>query len=158
MKIRPIEKKDDKIIEGIIRDCLTEYGAAGRMDTAWGDPYLDRFSEIYVNDNDSYWVAENDEGQVVAGVGIGPLAGAEGICEMQKMYCKVEYRGTGIANKLMETALEFARAHYKQCYLETMENMERAKSFYEKYGFVHTCDTIGSTGHCGCDYHYILDL
>lgn len=64
----------------------------------------------------------------------------------------------GIAQKLLDTALEFAGRHYSQCYLETRHNMDRAKKFYEKNGFTYTAETIGSTGHGGCDYHYIKDL
>lgn len=158
MIIRTIEERDNKRVAFVIRECLTEYGCAGRMDTAWGDPYLDRFSEVYVNDNDCYWVAENDEGTVIAGVGIGPLEGEPSVCELQKMYCLSEYRGTGISQKLLEEALSFAAKHYKRCYLETRDNMERAKRFYEKNGFEHTCATLGNTGHGGCDCHYIKDL
>ncbi len=128
------------------------------MDTAWGDPYLDHFSQVYVRTDNAYWVAENEDGIIVAGVGVGPLPGAAGVCELQKMYCLSDYRGTGIAQKLLETALEFAGRHYNQCYLETRHNMDRAKKFYEKNGFSYTAETIGSTGHGGCDYHYIKDL
>jgi len=158
MRIRKIEKKDDSRVEEVIRFCLTEYGYAGNMHTAWGDPYLDRFSEVYVLENNAYWVAENDDGLIIAGTGIGPLEGNEDVCELQKMYCMPEYRGTGIAQKLMDTALDFAKKHYKKCYLETGDNMERAKRFYERNGFVHTEETIGNTGHSGCNYHYIKDL
>ena len=157
MLIRPIEKKDDLVVESIIRQCLTEYGADHRDDTAWADPYLNRFSEFYTGVKDCYWVAEVD-GTVVAGTGIGPLTGAPGICELQKMYCLPEFRGKGIAQALMETALEFAGKYYESCYLETMDNMDRAKAFYEKNGFTYTPETIGATGHGGCNYHYIKKL
>ena len=36
--------------------------------------------------------------------------------------------------------------------------MDRAKEFYEKNGFVYTELTLGSTGHGGCDCHYIRNL
>lgn len=156
MKIRLIEKKDDASVATIIRECLTEYGCAGNMGTAWGDPYLDRFSEVYVLSNNAYWVAENDEGIVVAGVGIGPLDEDSGICELQKMYCIKEYRGSGIAEELLNTALDYARKHYKGCYLETLNNMDRAKRFYEKNGFKHTDETMGCTGHDDCEYHFVM--
>lgn len=158
MKIRLIEQRDNARVAEIIRQCLTEYGCAGRMDTAWGDPYLDRFSEVYVHDNDSYWVAENEDGIVVAGVGIGPLTGVDNVCELQKMYCIPEYRGTGISQKLLDTAISFASKYYRECYLETLDNMDRAKRFYERNGFVHTTGTYGNTGHSGCEYHLIKTL
>ena len=158
MTIRKIEAKDNLRVAEIIRECLIEYGCEGKMDTAWGDPYLERFSEVYVLENNSYWVAENDQGLVVAGVGIGPLCDESSTCELQKMYCVQEYRGCGIAQELLDTALEFAKQHYKRCYLETRHNMDRAKRFYERNGFVYIDETIGCTGHGGCDYHYIKDL
>lgn len=156
MIIRRIEARDNLRVAEIIRNCLIEYGGDHRPDTAWADPYLERFSEVYTRLDNAYWVAENEDGVVVAGVGIGPLS--QDICELQKMYCIPEYRGTGIAGELLKEALSFAKQHYKQCYLETLENMDRAKRFYEKFGFVHTDETIGNTGHSGCNYHYIVSL
>lgn len=158
MTVRLIEEKDNSQIASVIRECLKEFGCAGMMDTAWGDPYLGRLSEVYVHENDAYWVAENDEGKIIAGVGIGRLENEEDICELQKMYCLPENRGSGIAQSLLDKALEFARHHYKRCYLETRHNMDRAKRFYEKNGFVYTSETLGCTGHGGCDCHYIRDL
>lgn len=153
--IRRIEQKDDARVAEIIRFCLIEYGGDHRPDTAWADPYLDRFSTVYVREDNAYWVAENDAGVVIAGVGVGPLNGAEGVCELQKMYCLPEYRGQGVAQRLLDEAFSFATNIYEACYLETMDNMDRAKAFYEKNGFVHTEETIGATGHGGCNYHYI---
>lgn len=158
MLIRLLEKRDNEAIAALIRECLIEYGCEGCMDTAWGDPYLDRFSEVYIHDNDSYWVAENDAGEIIAGVGIGPLEGEDGICELQKMYCNATYRGSGIAQQLLDNAVSFAVKHYSKCYLETRDNMDRAKRFYEKNGFVYTEETLGATGHGGCNCHYIKEL
>ena len=71
MKIRLIEPKDNLTVANIIRTCLTEYGGDHRSDTAWGDPGLEHFSDIYAPDGMAYWVAESDDGTVIAGVGIG---------------------------------------------------------------------------------------
>ena len=155
MKIREIEKKDNKIIESIIRQCLEEYGAA-HEGTAWADPDLGRFSEIYNTKGNRYWVAENDEGRVVGGAGIGFLT--EDICELQKMYCLPEARGTGISHLLMETALEYAKLYYKTCCLETLANMKAAQRFYEKYGFEKTEELPIKTPHYACDVKYIISL
>lgn len=158
MIIRRIEEKDNEAMAEIVRECLTEYGAAGRMDTAWGDPCLNCLSTVYVLEKNAYWVAENEEGKIIAGVGVGILEGVTETCELQKMYCLKEYRGTGVAQKLLETALEFAERYYDSIYLETLDNMDRAKRFYERNGFAHTKETIGETGHGGCDFHYIKKL
>ncbi|MBR6400914.1 MAG: GNAT family N-acetyltransferase [Firmicutes bacterium] len=155
MKIREIEKKDNKTVESIIRYCLAEFGAA-HEGTAWEDPDLDRFSEVYSTEGNKYWVAEDAAGKVVSGTGIGFLT--EDICELQKMYCLPEARGTGTAHILIKTALEYAKKYYKKCYIETFSNMKAAQRFYEKYGFERVEEPPVKTAHFACDVRYIKIL
>ena len=155
--IREIEKKDDRAVEQVIRTCLIEFGA-DHEGTAWADPNLCRFSEIYGDAGNRYWVAEDENGQIVAGVGIGAMDDAPTVCELQKMYCLPDARGSGIAHHLMDTALAYAKKYYRQCYLETLENMTAAQRFYEKYGFVRVFDPPVKTEHFSCDVRYIKDL
>ena len=155
--VREIEARDNKAIEKVIRDCLIEYGA-NHEGTAWADPDLCRFSEIYNTEGNKYWVAVDDNGTVVGGVGIGALTGADGVCELQKMYCIPSARGTGIAHTLIKIALDYAVKYYKQCYLETLDNMIAAQRFYEKHGFVRIYTQVGSTEHFACEVKYIKEL
>jgi putative acetyltransferase len=155
--IREIESKDNKQVEHVIRTCLIEYGA-NHEGTAWADPDLGRFSEIYDKEAHKYWVAVDENDNVVAGVGIGDLPGAEGVCELQKMYCLKEYRGNGIASKLIKIAFDFAKQYYSKCYLETLENMIEAQRFYEKNGFVRLNGPLVNTGHFACDVCYLKEL
>ena len=155
--VREIEEKDNIIIEGIIRSCLTEFGAA-HDGTAWADPYLGRFSEVYVSEGNKYWVAEDENGKVVAGVGIGGFEETPDVCELQKMYCLPEARGTGVARMLMDTAMKFAKRYYSRCYLETMDSMIAAKKLYEKYGFYRIYEPVVDTGHYNCNILYIKDF
>ena len=155
--IREIESKDNKQVETVIRTCLIEYGA-NHEGTAWADPDLGRFSEVYDKPAHKYWVAINEDGIVVAGVGIGNLLGVEGVCELQKMYCLKEYRGNGIATKLINIAFDFAKNYYSKCYLETLENMVEAQKFHEKNGFVRLNGPLVNTGHFACDVCYLKEL
>lgn len=155
--IRLIKSGDNKAVESIIRSCLIEYGA-NHEGTAWADENLGRFSEIYVTDDERYWVAEDECGKVVGGVGIGRLDGADSICELQKMYLLPEARGTGIANKLMTTALTHAKKYYKKCYLETLPNMHAAQRFYQKHGFERIDTPPVKTEHFMCDVRLIKEL
>ena len=155
--IREIEEKDNKEIENVIRICLIEFGA-NHKGTAWADPNLGRFSEIYNTDGNKYWVAIDENGKIVGGVGIGKLNETEDVCELQKMYCLPETRGTGISHKLMDKALEYAKKYYNRCYLETLSNMIAAQKFYEKYGFKRIDEPIVKTEHFACDVRYIKDL
>ena len=98
--IRLIEPKDNAAVEGVIRSCLIEFGA-NHEGTAWADPDLGRFSEIYSTPGNRYWVAEDETGKIVGGTGIGRLTDA--VCELQKMYCLPQARGTGLGGQLMAT-------------------------------------------------------
>ncbi len=155
--IRKIEKKDNRDVENIIRSCLIEFGA-NHEGTAWADPDLGRFYEIYHTEGNRYWVAQNKDGKLIGGAGIGKLAGIEGVCELQKMYCLPEARGKGAAHALMDTALEYAKKYYDSCYLETLENMTAAQKFYEKYGFERIYEPLVKTEHFACDVRYIKEL
>lgn len=153
--IREIQFIDNSIVELIIRNCLIEFNG-NREGTAWEDPDLGRFSEIYNTDTAKYWVAETS--RVVGGVGIAPLVGADGVCELQKMYCIPEVRSAGVSHKLIEIALDHAKKYYDRCYLETFGNMIAAQKFYEKYDFTRIDKPLGNTGHYACDVLYIKDL
>lgn len=155
-KIREIESRDNKSVENVIRTCLIEFGA-NHEGTAWADPDLGRFSEIYNKQGHKYWVAEDENGKIVGGVGIGKLNGMDDVCELQKMYCLTEARGTGISHKLIQIALDYAKDYYKRCYLETLDNMIAAQKFYEKYDFVRTPPLV-QTEHFACDVCYVRDL
>lgn len=154
-KIREIEEKDNKQVEHIIRTCLIEFGG-NREGTAWCDPNLGIFSEVYNKPRHKYWVVENEDGIVVGGAGIGALT--EDVCELQKMYCLEEARGTGAAHELMKLCLDFAKNYYKKCYIETFGNMTAANKFYKKYEFQQLNKPFLETEHFSCDVWYIKDL
>ncbi len=70
--------------------------------------------------------------------------------ELKRIYVLSEYRGKGIAQKLMDFILGYANDNnYEVVWLGVWEHNLRAQRFYEKYGFVnsgHTHDfPIGNT-------------
>ena len=155
ISLRLIEPRDNAAVERVIRSCLREFGA-DHEGTAWVDPDLGRFSEVYAPSDSAYWVAEDAGGQIVGGAGIGPMT--DNVCELQKMYCLPCARGTGTAQRLWELCLDFAREHYSACYLETLENMTAARRFYEKNGFHRVYEPVAETAHFACDVRYLREL
>ena len=156
-KIREIEAKDNRKVENVIRTCLIEFGA-NHEGTAWADPDLGRFSEIYNKEGHKYWVVEDEKENIIGGTGIGKILQIEDLCELQKMYCIPEARGTGIAHELIKIALEYARKYYKRCYIETLSNMIAANKFYKKYGFEQLDKPLVQTEHNACDVWYVKNL
>lgn len=70
--------------------------------------------------------------------------------ELKRIYVLNEYKGKGIAQKLMDFFLEFAAENkYEVVWLGVWEHNLRAQKFYEKYGFANSGYThdfpIGST-------------
>ena len=153
--IRPIEKKDNAGVESVIRACLIEFGA-DHEGTAWADPDLGRFSQIYNTPGNRCWLAEDENGEIVGGTGIGRLT--DTVCELQKMYCLPQARGTGLAGELLALALDYAREFYRQCYLETLDNMTAARRFYAKHGFRPAQQPPVETTHFACQVRLIREL
>ncbi|OPA74179.1 GNAT family N-acetyltransferase [Paenibacillus selenitireducens] len=156
MLIREIEEKDNEQVEFLIRTCLVEFGA-NKPGTAWADPTLGDFYNLYRNEGSKYWVVEDNK-KIVAGCGVGPIQGWPHICELQKMYALKEIRGTGFSSELLRIALDFAKKHYEKCYLETLSNMVAANKFYLKNGFIPLDKPLNATEHFACDVWYIKTL
>jgi len=158
MNIRSIQAEDNSAIEAIIRHTLIEFGG-NRAGLAWEDPSLSHLFEFYNQQGRAYWVAFDANGKMLGGCGIAQFGSLEErICELQKMYLLQEARGTGIAAELLQTALRFAKQHYRACYLETLQNMHAANRFYTKHGFRQLEAPLAGSEHFACDAWYIRDL
>ncbi len=158
--IREIEQKDNPQMALVIREVMPEFGATGEG-FAIVDPEVDQMYETYAGEGSIYYVLILEE-EVVGGVGIAPLEGAdkeERICELQKMYFLPKLRGMGLGQKLMDLCLNFAKSKgYKACYIETLTGMDAAKGLYLKNGFKPLKGPLGNTGHFKCDAWYRLDF
>ncbi|TVY11071.1 GNAT family N-acetyltransferase [Paenibacillus cremeus] len=158
MIIRKIRSEDNSTIEAIIRNCLIEFGG-NRAGLAWEDESLSRLSDYYNHEGRAYWVAFDESGKMLGGCGIAEFGFPEDkICELQKMYLITEARGTGTAAELLQTALLFAKQHYKACYLETLQNMQAANRFYVKHGFQLLDAPLAGSDHFACDAWYIREF
>lgn len=79
----------------VIRQVSAEYGLTADKGYTVADPNLDELYELYSQPGSAYWVVEQ-EGEVVGGGGVAPLACSEpDICELQKMYFMTSARGQG---------------------------------------------------------------
>jgi putative acetyltransferase len=156
--IRPIRPADDPAMAAIIREVMTSFGACG-PGFSINDPEVDAMSAYYSEPRAAYFVIEENS-EIKGGGGIGPLAGAGAdICELRKMHFLPEIRGRGLGKEMLRRCLEAARERgYRRCYLETLTGMEAAQKLYLKSGFKALCGPLGSTGHSGCDRHYLLEL
>ena len=158
MQIRPIEPGDNEALAKVIRTALAEFGA-NKPGTVYFDPTTDALYELFRTPGSYYYVAIQDN-QLVGGCGIFPTENLpEGTCELVKLYLAKEARGTGLGKQLMEESMSWAKANgYTQVYLESMPELAKAVSIYEKVGFKSLDGPLGNSGHCGCDIWMLKEL
>ena len=150
--IRTIEPADNAAIAAIIRKTLKEFGA-NHPNTVYYDDSTDHLFELFQSTPQScYFVAEKN-GNLVGGAGIFPTEGLpDGTCELVKMYLLPQARGLGLGRNMIHRCLEMAKTTgFTQVYLETMPELKKAVSVYEKFGFEFLTAPMGSSGHTGCE-------
>lgn len=148
--IRPIQPSDNSELAHIIRTTLAEFGA-NHPGTVYYDESTDHLFELFQKPGSKYYVAEADD-IILGGGGIFPSDGLDpDTCELVKMYLIPKGRGQGLGKLLIEKALHFAKdTGYKKVYIETMPELKKAMSVYEKFGFKYLDGPMGNTGHGGC--------
>jgi putative acetyltransferase len=158
LTFRLLEEKDNAEIAALIRSVFREFGIA-RPGTVYFDPTTDNLFKLFSIDGAEYRIAE-DEGIIVGGCGIYPTPGLPvGCAELVKLYLRSDYRGKGTGWQLMDLAFESARRiGYSQLYLESLPELGKAISLYERAGFRHISQPMGCSGHFGCNIWMLKDL
>ena len=157
--IRPIQSKDNAAMADIIRRSLEEFGA-NHPGTVYYDDSTDHLFELFQSTPlSAYFIAEK-KGVVIGGAGIFPTAGLpEGTCELVKMYLSPAARGLGLGRLMIGRCMEVAvETGFNSMYLETMPELKKAVSVYEKFGFAYLNGPMGNSGHTGCDIWMIKEL
>ena len=170
LQIHPITTAENDAMREIIVSALNEFGCTGPGFSA-KDPEMADLATAYQPADRAYWVAvesfenqtlENGDRQVLGGVGVYPLKGADaasGIAEFHKFYLSPMARGKGVGKSLFQTSLVGAKAMgYRTLYLETHPAMTSAIALYEKLGFQRLPDRLGNTGHSGFTIFMALAL
>lgn len=91
--------------------------------------------KFYLKDGGNFWMAVDGE-KVVGTIALKNMGKDRGYLE--RMYLAKEYRGTGIAQEMLEKLIEHAkRQGLHEIYLGTSSRpeLERAVGFYKKMGF-----------------------
>lgn len=157
--IRKIKSEDNASIAEIVRDNLRKY----HLDipgTAFFDPQLSDLCSYYSKAAGcgAYFVAENEDGEILGGIGMEIFSGFEDCCEIQKLYVSDKAKGQGLGQRLLSHIEKYAKENgTKRLYLETHSNLREALCLYEKNGYVKT-DRPKEAVHDTMDLFYIKDL
>ncbi len=97
--------------------------------------------DFYYNNSYNFWYAIDDNGKIVGSVGLKKIDATKG--EIKKFFVIKEYRGKGVAQKLMNALFSASKKHgFKTLYLGTVDTLRAAHKFYDKYGFRRIPDSI----------------
>jgi molybdopterin-guanine dinucleotide biosynthesis protein A len=125
-RIVPFEPTHADGFRALVSETLREFGFEP-------DPEIDSDLADPARTYRSLWVALAD-GQVVGSVALRDRG--ERRRQLKRMYLRPDQRGRGLGRRLLETALEDARADgVALIELDTGERMEAARALYEAYGF-----------------------
>jgi putative acetyltransferase len=155
---RHIEKSDNKAIAELIRAVFREF-KIDRPGTVYYDPTTDDLYTLFSRPGSEYWIAE-EGGTIIGGCGVYSTPGLpEGCAELVKLYLSATQRGKGVGWMLMEKTFESARKlGYRQLYLESLPELSKALSLYERAGFRYIPGPLGCSGHFGCNIWMLKDL
>lgn len=95
-------------------------------------PDLDDISTFYQVNKGNFWIALY-EGKLIGTIG---LKDYNGVGYIKRMAVGKDFRGTGVAQRLLEAVTKFARKQgYRKLYLSTSPNLVAANKFYRKVRF-----------------------
>jgi putative acetyltransferase len=156
--IRPIEQKDNHKIAELIRNVFREF-KIDKPGTVYTDPTTDDLFTLFRCTGSVYWIAE-ENGIIVGGCGIFPTKGLpEGCAELVKFYVSAACRGKGVGNALMQKSIASAKElGYKQLYLESFPELNKAVSMYLRSGFTYLPHSLGNSEHYACNIWMLKEL
>jgi ribosomal protein S18 acetylase RimI-like enzyme len=95
-------------------------------------------AETVVNDNDYSNTQQKQQKQKIIGTtAVRNLKQFESTCELKRMYVSNDFRRLGIGQKLLDTAIAFAKsAGYSRMVLDSSKALHAARALYLKSGFV----------------------
>lgn len=158
LSFREIRADDNVQIAHVIRRALEEYGVA-RPGTVYTDPTTDDLFSLFKQDRSVYFIAELN-GELIGGCGVFPTVGLPKDCaEIVKLYIKKEVRGLHIGFQLLEKCAHAAQEMgYKSLYLETLPELDKAVSLYERCGYKLLEKPLGESGHFACSIWMLKEL
>lgn len=94
----------------------------------------DNFSQLLNSKNHRVWVAI--EGKEPVGLAVMDAVTSD-LAMLSKLYILPSHQGTGVAAELYKTVLHYVKSSgFKKLNLSVFSGNSKAKSFYEKHGFI----------------------
>ena len=143
IRIRVFQRGDSEEVKEFISDIIiNEFKFKLEFDTLDSD--ILAIEEIYnKSDRRCFWVAESiaankiQRQKIVGTTAVRNLKQFESTCELKRMYVLNEFRRLGLGQKLLDTAIDFAKiVGYSRMVLDSSKTLYAARALYLKKGFV----------------------
>lgn len=135
IKYREMTEADNDAVAALVRNNLKQFNL-DIPGTAYYDEGLDHLSDYYGRDDCKYYVIEDDNGEVIGGIGYDRFEPMQDTAELQKLYLADAAKGSGLGYELIDFIENRMReAGYKFSYLETHDNLQAAIHIYKKKGY-----------------------
>ncbi|MBR6270913.1 MAG: GNAT family N-acetyltransferase [Lachnospiraceae bacterium] len=135
IKYREMTEADNDAVAALVRNNLKQFNL-DIPGTAYYDEGLDHLSDYYGRDDCKYYVIEDDNGEVIGGIGYDRFEPMQDTAELQKLYLADAAKGSGLGYELIDFIENRMReAGYKFSYLETHDNLRAAIHIYKKKGY-----------------------
>ena len=123
-----------------VRAIFREYAASLNVDLCFQgfDDELATLPGDYAEPRGALLLARVDS-QIAGCCALRPLDSADypNACEMKRLFVRTAFRGLGLGRQLAEAIMDAARvAGYDHVLLDTLDDMEAARTLYEDLGFV----------------------
>jgi putative acetyltransferase len=135
LKIKIFNNKDTLKVIGLISNIrIKEFKLNFDLDGLDSD--LLNIEHYYFKNGGCFWVVENITKEIIGTTGIRKLNQFTSTCELSRMYVDSTYRELGIGQKLLNTAINFAKGSgYSIVLLDTYYCYDTARKMYHKNGF-----------------------
>ena len=131
--VRSFEPRDQETVSRL----YTEGMLVGQMAPNDTGADIDDIQQAYFEDESShFWVAELD-GRVLGMIGVASYR--EDRAEIRRLRVDADWQQTGIAERLVETALAHCSHHgYLKVVFDTRFDTDAAMSLFDRFAFQHT--------------------
>jgi RimJ/RimL family protein N-acetyltransferase len=143
-KVRIFNRRDSEAVIKLISNIIVnEFKFKLEIDSLDSDIFC--IEEHYNKSRGGcFWVAEqgddtnnNNNNQIIGTIAIRNLKQFEYTCELKRMYVGREFRRLGIGQKMLETAIDFAKNFgYKRVILDSSKYLDAARTLYLTNDFV----------------------
>lgn len=121
---------EEQVIEHLVDITGGEFGFK-----EWENHYRSK-GFLYISEKEEFWIAINNKNEVIGTMGLMQDKFDENAAKLHSVYVNKYYRGTGVADKLLKTAIDFAeKCGYNKIILSTSNDFPAGIRFYEKNGF-----------------------